>query len=504
MLIIPAHKPLNRRNFPLVTLLILLANVVVFFGFQASDWAAQREAVDYYLDSSLPAIEWPRYVEFVKQHDRDAHGQVRELRELAGSEDVDERLVGQIRLNLIESHEGFQQALDAHRIVPPDDPAFERWRRERERFESLMSQSFTESHDLDYVEPAPTTFISHMFLHGGFGHLLGNMIFLVMLGLLVEGALGGPLFLGAYLLGGLGAAAASVAVRWGDPTGLVGASGAIAGLMGLYAVLYNTRPVRFFYWAFVYFDYVKQPAIVLLPLWLGWELLQLVLDSGGRVAYEAHAGGIVTGAVLAAVVLALGWERRDFLDEEVVRDADRASVEQALADLRELNVDRAKRRLRGLLTRHGHDRELLRVWYGACKLKAGDPDLADAAKRIFRLPGRDAGTRALIAGTAADFAQRAEPGRALSGATLAGLATNLAAWGEVETARPYLEALEAKAGNDVALRTALARASLSLGRHLHGRGENNAAASFLDAVGRHAPDTPEAAEARRLRDSGGA
>lgn len=502
MLIVPAHKPLNRRNFPLVTLLIVFANVVVFFGLQAGDWSTQGRAVEYYLDSSLPGLEWPRYVEFVKRHDRDAFEQARQLDRAAAEEDAEDRLLGRIRLGLIESHAGFQEALDGHRIVPPDDPAFERWQSERDRFESLLARSFTESYDLDYVDPAPVTLISHMFMHGGFGHLLGNMIFLVMLGLLVEGALGAPVFFVAYVLGGLGAAAASLAIRWGDPTGLVGASGAIAGLMGLYAVLYNTRPVRFFYWAFVYFDYVKKPAIVLLPLWLGWELLQLVLDSGGRVAYEAHAGGILAGALLAGLVLALGWERREFLDEEVVRDADRDTLDRALAELRELQVDRAKHRLRQLLPRHGHDRELARTWYGACKLKAHDPDLGAAAKRIFRLPGRDATTRALITDTAADYAHRADPGAELSGATLAGLATNLAAWGEVEAAGPYLSALEAKAGGDPGLRTALARASLALGRHLDGQGRRDAATGFLEAVGRHAPDTPEAAEARRLLGEG--
>ncbi len=387
--------------------------------------------------------------------------------------------------------------------MPPDDPAHEQWREERDRFEAILGESFTERYALDYADPSATTMVSHMFMHGGFMHLLGNMVFLVMLGLLVEGALGAPLYLAAYLVGGLGAAAASLALRGGEPGGLVGASGAIAGLMGLYAVLYNTRPVRFFYWAFVYFDYVKKPAIVLLPLWLGWELLQLVLSGAGRVAYEAHAGGIVTGALLAAGILALGWERREFLDEEVVRDADRDAVKLALADLRELNVDRAKQRLRPLLARHAGDRELLRTWYGACKLKARDPDLDDAARRIFRLPATDADARSFIADTAADYARRADGGSALSGATLAALATNLASWGEVATARRYLDALERKAGGDPGLKTALARVSLWIGRHLSSNGDPDAAA-YLQAVGRHAPDSPEAAEARRLLGQAGA
>ncbi|MDZ7748084.1 MAG: rhomboid family intramembrane serine protease [Halofilum sp. (in: g-proteobacteria)] len=84
---------------------------------------------------------------------------------------------------------------------------------------------------------------------------------------------------------------------------LVGASGAVAGLMGLCGVLYGRRPIRFFYFIGVYADYVKAPALVLLGLWLGKEVFQFLRYSElSNVAYTAHIGGLLTGAAAGAAV----------------------------------------------------------------------------------------------------------------------------------------------------------------------------------------------------------
>lgn len=498
MLIVPAHKPLSWSNFPAVTLLLVLVNFLVYFGWQAGDHRVYRQAVDFYLDSELPGLEWPRYLEFVERNDRGAFEQARKL-DRAGDEEG-AGMIGELRFRVMQSHRDFQQALDDHRVIRPEEPAFERWRGLRDEFQDLWSRAFTERYALDYGDPRPATLVSHMFMHGGVSHLVGNMVFLVMLGLLVEGALGGGLYLGAYLLGGLGAAVASLALRLGGASGLVGASGAIAGLMGLYAVLYNTRPVRFFYWAFVYFDYVKKPAIVLLPLWLGWELAQLYVAGDRGVAYEAHAGGIVTGALIAGAVLALGWERRDFLDEDVRRDADRETLERAVADLRALRVPQAKQGFRQLLARHGDDPELLRKYYGACRARARDPDLIDAAKRIFRLNPADPAARAVIVHAAADLAQCPERLDELPAAALARLTVNLATWGEVAPAKALLEKLKARAAGDAGLEPAAARAGLWIGRHLYRDDSAESAAPFLELAVRLAPESADADEARRLLD----
>jgi hypothetical protein len=132
---------------------------------------------------------------------------------------------------------------------------------------------------------------------------------------LAEFALGPALFLLLYVIAGLGAVAAFWLVNLGESMGLVGASGAISGVMGMFAVLYGMRKVRFFYTVFVYFNFIMLPALVVLPYWIAWEVLQHFM-SDSRVAYEAHAGGLVTGALLAFAV-------RSRMSQEATRDLDR-------------------------------------------------------------------------------------------------------------------------------------------------------------------------------------
>lgn len=440
MLIVPAHKPLNRRNFPYLTFALLLANVWVFVLFQTGDYQVRERAQEFYLDSSLPTVEWAAFERYVKLRDDDAYQQAKHLDSVAEKAGKGDRDYGLVKLALMQSNRKFQAELRDEALIRPSDPVYERWRKDRDHFESILDSTFTQRHLLHYDRFSIADLFTHQFLHGSTLHLLGNMLFLVMLGLLVEGALGGGLFLCAYLLSGLGAGLVSLAVHWAEPSGSLGASGAIAGLMGLYAVLYNMRPVRFFYWAFVYFDYVKKPAILLLPLWLGWEVLQFVLDGGGGVAYEAHAGGIVTGAALGALVLLLGLERREFLDEDVKRDEHRELARAAMDDLSRLRVEAAKSKLRRLLPEHGDDPELLRVWYAACKLKQGDADLHDAAERVFRMRAADPADRSLIVETALDYRTRAGTVRLPAG-VLAGLVSRLIVWGHREAAGFYLDRL---------------------------------------------------------------
>jgi len=465
LLIVPAHKPLNRRNFPYVTFALLLVNVWVFVLFQTGDYDVRQRAGEFYLDSSLPRIEWSAYERFVKVREPGAYDRAQRLDAAAGKADGDAtEHYRTLKLALMQSNRDFQLALRDEALIGPGDPDYESWRQDRDRYESILDSSFTQRHLLHYDRFSIADLFTHQFLHGGPLHLLGNMVFLVMLGLLVEGALGGGLFLAAYLVSGLGAGLVSLAVHWGEPTGSLGASGAIAGLMGLYAVLYNTRPVRFFYWAFVYFDYVKKPAILLLPLWLGWEVLQFALDGGGGVAYEAHAGGIVTGAVLGALVLLLGLERRDFLDEEVKRDEHRELAQSAMEDLSALKVDAAKSKLRRLLPDHGEDPELLRAFYAACKLKRGDTDLHDAARRVFGLRAADPAARALIVETAEDYRVRANPVDLPAG-LLAGLVSRLIAWGHREAAEFYLGQLSGVANQAMAPEIARLERALEETRH---------------------------------------
>ncbi|MCA9880105.1 MAG: rhomboid family intramembrane serine protease [Thermomicrobiales bacterium] len=146
------------------------------------------------------------------------------------------------------------------------------------------------------------TIFTSMFLHGGWSHIIGNMVFLYVFGDNIEDAMGHVQYLLFYLLCGIAAAALQIAL---DPTSaipMIGASGAISGVMGAYLVLFPHGRVR----ALVFFGYFGQvilvPAWTMIGLWFGLQLLSAFASLGasgeGGVAFWAHVGGFIAGAVL--------------------------------------------------------------------------------------------------------------------------------------------------------------------------------------------------------------
>ncbi len=333
MLILPLHHPLTRRTFPFATAVLILLNVFVFVFLQRGDGRVYAEAARHYNDSGLARIEAPLYEAYLREADD------------AGLRETLEQLPQAYRAAWLaqaaQQDEAFRARLAAGELFS-DAEAWRAWQPLAETFEQLRNRAVTQRFALNAGAPGPQGLLGSMFLHGGWEHLIGNMIFLGFLGLLVEGALGPWRFAGLYLLSGIGAGLAWVAWVGGAPALLVGASGAIAGLMGALAVLWGLRRIRFFYWFFVLFDYVKAPALLLLPAWLGWELFQLFAIEGSRVAYAAHAGGIVAGALLALGARQLDWVREDFMADEP--DAPKAEdhLAQALSHLGQMRLAEAE------------------------------------------------------------------------------------------------------------------------------------------------------------------
>lgn len=143
--------------------------------------------------------------------------------------------------------------------------------------------------------------LTHMFLHGGLLHLAGNMLFLWIFGDNMEEQLGHAGFLAFYLTAGLAAAAAQTLAEPLSPIPMVGASGAIAGVMGGYLLLFPRAKVDIVAIFIVFFKVFTLPAWIVLGVWLAIQIFGGYSSPGdqGGVAYWAHAGGFVAGALLA-------------------------------------------------------------------------------------------------------------------------------------------------------------------------------------------------------------
>jgi membrane associated rhomboid family serine protease len=151
--------------------------------------------------------------------------------------------------------------------------------------------------------PVVVTAFTSMFMHGSILHLAGNMLFLWIFGNNVEDSMGIPKFIAFYLLGGLAALAGQTLVATGSGAAvpLVGASGAIAAVLGGYILLYPRARVLTMIFVILFFTLVEIPALVVLGFWFIQQILFGVYGlsdptgGGGGVAYFAHIGGFVFG-----------------------------------------------------------------------------------------------------------------------------------------------------------------------------------------------------------------
>ena len=155
--------------------------------------------------------------------------------------------------------------------------------------------------------PAPATIFTSMFLHGGFWHMAGNMWFLWIFGNNIEDAMGHVRFVLFYLLCGVAAVYAQVIPNPGSIVPMVGASGAISGVLGAYMLLYpRARVLLGLPVGFLIIQLGRWPAVWVLAAWFGLQLMMGLVDTEGRIAFGAHVGGFVAGVVLVAL-----FKRRD-------------------------------------------------------------------------------------------------------------------------------------------------------------------------------------------------
>ena len=401
MLIIPVSRQPDWRKPPIVTLLLILLNCLIYFGLQSNDEQQTEKAFRYYAESTLPAIELPRYIKYVEGEGR------ADLAAKASAELEADNWPS--LLMAMQDDAAFKKRLRGDRVVLPDEKEYSEWRQQRGKFDQLNRASLVERFGFRPAAPTAAGMIGHMFLHGSFDHLLGNMAILFIVGYMVEEALGKRRYLAFYLLSGIGACLFDLVFNASRMAPGIGASGAISGVMAMFVVLYGMRKIRFFYWILIYFDFFRAPAILILPLWIANELYQYKFNHGSQVNYMAHLGGFVTGAALIAAQRAFGRRHMKAPVQEVPVDplpGQLAKVDMLLGALR---IDEALQLLRRLSAKHARNLLVIARYYKVARNAPASEEYHHAAALIFALHDEHPASTELIHETYIEYLKLAKP-----------------------------------------------------------------------------------------------
>jgi len=278
-------------------------------------------------------------------------------------------------------------------IAPPEDPG-EQLREQREldddvaAFYSARNSTPYYRWGLVPTQQRPVAWLTHMLMHAGFLHLFGNLFLLYLVGPAMEDAWGHVLFALFYAVAGMVAAFFFIAGFPDINEPLVGASGAISGVMGAFAVRYWNTRITFFYWLFfvkIYTGTFAAPAWQMLGLWAlaqiafanGWWAFTTTADMGS-VAFEAHIAGFIFGVVIAFFIKKFEIEER-FLDPgiESARTVYEApSIAVALDLARDGRINEAIERLEADLERDPRNLETASALWNIASNAGREPEVA--------------------------------------------------------------------------------------------------------------------------------
>jgi membrane associated rhomboid family serine protease len=488
MLIIPLTGSLSKKNPPILTIGIIAVCCFVFFVIQSGDTRKYEQAQEFYFDSGLYKIELSAYFTYVRTTRQDKSAEV-----LARKQNWGEQAIVVWYQRMMQDAE-FQTKLLNEEIIRSDQPGFPEWKQLRTQYDQILSRVIAVRYGFRPAFPTYFSPFTYMFLHGGFGHLLGNMIFLWLVGCALELGYGRVPYAGLYLLTGVLAVGLYCLVYTTNTAPLIGASGAIAGLMGAYTILYGRRKIKVFYSLGFYFNYTRVPALILLPLWIGNECFQLFFGGASHVAYVAHLGGLASGALLGFVVkrcLGAAMEPEAVLQDS--REEQVSLLDEALEKLGKLDMDGARVLLERVLEKDPGNTKALTHLFHIDKLQPESERFHATASRLFLRLINDKAEHGSVYAIFQEYVRLA-PRLRLDQQLLFRISSVFAAQGHPEDGERIMAVLLRSHPGAAGIPTGilnLARAYLHLGKSEKGR-------KCLQVICRKYPESSECHIARKL------
>ncbi|MBW2713449.1 MAG: rhomboid family intramembrane serine protease, partial [Deltaproteobacteria bacterium] len=381
MIIIPlGHEESQVRRLPWVSFVIVAICTVVLLGTDMGSLQAPVTSVDYLLDASdywrenpylepTPEIldvvgrdvssgQREQYLELIRQDGYDM-GAYLDPQELQRQQDHLDDLIAMANSNF------------AAEPTEVQSNPFTRW-------------------GLTPADPQAVNFITHIFMHGGWMHLIGNMFMLLIAGAAIEDRFGRPLFAAFFLLGGIAAGGIHMLANPESTMPMVGASGAVGAVFGAFLVRFTHSKIRFFYfymWLIpfrIYKGTFAVRALVVAPLWFMSEALDayIVRASGysDGVAHWAHMGGFVFGIGGAFIVRQLKFEERyidSAIEDKVTFFQANPVLEEAMGARSEGDLERAFGLLEAEVAKNPKDPDLaLEFWITALSSQRAEEGLA--------------------------------------------------------------------------------------------------------------------------------
>ncbi len=403
---LPANRKFSWQDPPIVSMFLFLSLFACYFAWQANDDIREQTAVNFYLYSSLPDIEIPLFLQHLKQQSPGKATLLARKLNAASEKETTQAKLNALRMMSVDGV--FQQKLRSRKIVSENQKYYQRWFNERIEYEKLLSYVVKYQFAYKPANPDPITLITHMFIHDNIIHLVLNAVMLLVFGLALEILIGRFLFFSLFIASGMTSA---YLLSYVDATAHywnIGASGALAGLVGAYVVIFFKQKIRFFYTLGIYFGYITAPAIALLPVWFLFELADYYFFAN-NTSNLSHMGGLVFGICAGLLINKFAvYTSRSASNDELNRHFEH-QYQQALTHVAHLEFTQAHRLLSELYKTYPANKLVLRQLFNLEKIHPESEAFHAYAHAIFSLDARDPATQQLLYQTYIDYRAYAKP-----------------------------------------------------------------------------------------------
>lgn len=362
MILLPTEKRLDMSRAPFVLFGIILLNILVFVAYQSGDSQKINDTLQRYQQEQMLAFEWPLYEAWLERQ-----GESQRLAELRSA--YASRYYADVAFELLLDAPFYQHL----QVVAQSELHFDeyqQWSWARAEIHRTLQSVSVFAHGLTPNKLSFSSLITHQFLHGDLMHLLGNLFFLAVCGFAVEAIVGHWRFLGFYLLSGIAGGLAHAWLDLSSAQPLVGASGAISGVMAMYVAAFRFKRIEFFYWLYFMVGYIRAPALLILPFYIGKEVYFYFSDAESNVAFMAHAGGFVMGAALIGFTYLFN---RTLLDDDYIEtdqavDPRQAQLAEIYQSIEKFRFQQAFKQVNDMIRAEGLCFELARLRYNLLRL----------------------------------------------------------------------------------------------------------------------------------------
>ncbi len=402
MLIPPASTNRQEVRFPFACVLLVILQTVFFFTLQFDGINVEPKEVKYYFQSELNVIEFPLYVRFLQRF----------IANEMFSDKLDKIFTGNLPANEVywmQRDDAFFQTYLKSDDLPLNSLYYMKWQEKRREYLQLLKNDNVQEYGFKSAEPFNVSILSNLFVHANFFQFVANVFFLLVTGVVIEGSIG---FLGViicYFLGGAVMISTYCLLAPFTLIPLFGASGAVAGLVGMLSVLYGFKKVPLYYFNLKGIHSVEMVGILFLPLWLIIQWILFIYTSCNLINLLSQMAALIEGALLAFLILRM--RKISMSAEKYKHKADdlQGRLNEAMDEIAVVNYANAKIILYRLLDEYPQNKDIYFQIFSIAKKNPASQEYHNIVHKIFLLNDNSKTTMAMVNLVFNNYVRYAQP-----------------------------------------------------------------------------------------------